>query len=452
MAGRTGALLVVLAVLAGCSSPAALATVVPSEGLMSTPVIASPMPATPVPSVTPAEVLPGTLLRVQVANLHLRSGPSTDSTILASLPAGAIVDATHEANAGADWYEVRWNEVTGYVAAGPDREWLTVVGNGRILLSCDRCGSDGGAAFASVNVDGSDLRPFAKGGGWPAWSPDGRFVALVAGTADVIGQDPIRLMAADGTLQRDLGTGFMPTWSPDGEELAYVSSDQLMLFDVGTTQQPLGLSVSDEGAPASLAWSPDSRQLAFTAVDCPACSPDEMAIDPPMSLFVFEPPGGSVRRVATGANDGVRGWSLDGTLVAYGSFDLSGGGLVLHQVDLATGSVQVVPGADAAAFGIGLSPDGTHVAYGSDAGIVVANRDFSHPVVVLAAAAASGVSARYPSWSPDGQWILVEVVPENGDGVDVELVKADGTGAHALPPGVNAGAEASWQPILSQLP
>src|SRR5262249_1577275 len=83
--------------------------------------------------------------------------------------------------------------------------------------------------IASVAVNGSDLRTLSSGPGedvWPTPSPDGKTVAFVDREGVV---DTIRVVAADGTGERELGGGRLttlpysvetpPVWSPDGSEL-----------------------------------------------------------------------------------------------------------------------------------------------------------------------------------------------------------------------------------------
>lgn len=62
--------------------------------------------------------------------------------------------------------------------------------------------------------------------GWPAWSPDGRYIAYTLGmplegcevTDDCAS---VWVVGADGSAPRRLATGWGPAWSPDGTRLAY---------------------------------------------------------------------------------------------------------------------------------------------------------------------------------------------------------------------------------------
>ena len=108
----------------------------------------------------------------------------------------------------------------------------------------------------------------------PAWSPDGRWLALSA-----MGLGSLRLYRVEircTTLPQDcvgqrqrLDTGhdsdWTPVWSPDGQKLAFASrpagSTDLFLMDLttGAVQQ-----LTDDPASEQLpAWSPDGRYLAY---------------------------------------------------------------------------------------------------------------------------------------------------------------------------------------------
>src|SRR5688572_31638114 len=104
-------------------------------------------------------------------------------------------------------------------------------------------------------------------------SPDGRSVAYVRRTADIM-TDKLRssiwlINIATGE-QRPVAAGTgdhsSPRWSPDGRRLAYASTaeggaPQLFVrwMDTGQTVRITGLPES----PQAIAWSPDGRRLAY---------------------------------------------------------------------------------------------------------------------------------------------------------------------------------------------
>jgi len=80
----------------------------------------------------------------------------------------------------------------------------------------------------AAGADGADARPVALPDGFaraafPAWSPDGRFLAFAG--FDAAGRDPmIRVVPASGGRTTAIAAGSTPTWSFDGRRIAYVAS------------------------------------------------------------------------------------------------------------------------------------------------------------------------------------------------------------------------------------
>jgi tricorn protease len=102
---------------------------------------------------------------------------------------------------------------------------------------------------------------------FPAWSPDGRWIAYYS---DASGEYEIYLIdGAGASAPRQLTRGsriwrFPPRWSPDGRMLLYADRDQKLQFlDVATSavtvvDRARGHDLTDYG------WSPDSRWLVYS--------------------------------------------------------------------------------------------------------------------------------------------------------------------------------------------
>src|SRR5439155_3984652 len=86
----------------------------------------------------------------------------------------------------------------------------------------------------------------------PAWSPDGRLLAIGA----------VILDASDGRIVHHLtnhrGTRPVVRWSPDGRRIAVGNSDGVWIYDAATAD--LLLALPSGQAILDLAWSPDGRR------------------------------------------------------------------------------------------------------------------------------------------------------------------------------------------------
>jgi Bacterial SH3 domain/WD40-like Beta Propeller Repeat len=389
------------------------------------------------------------MLRVQVPGVRLRTQPTSESEVLQTLPGGASLRALggQELAEGFDWYEVAIGDHVGWVAAGEDGEWLAAVRNGRIAFGCTTCGTnEDGRATATVESDGSGLEMILPSFGFARWSPDGS--QAVIEDAEASTEWP-QLHLQDGAGEpRLLGEGAGAAWSPDGTRLAYLRSDGSLMLH-GVLEEPIGLSVLDHGALGSLTWSPDSTQLAFLGVDCPDCPIDQPIMgDPPIGVFVVEPPGGSVDRLAGIAPSSGLQWLTDGSGLTFVETDYETITSRLMLVELGVDGARVLHERPGFNFGHAVSPDGTRAVVGSSDGISVSNSDGSDARVVVPATEASNPSPRNPRWSPDGEWILYDMVWVTGDLVDAWIVRADGRGARQVR---SDAYEASWQPRLEPL-
>jgi TolB protein len=128
----------------------------------------------------------------------------------------------------------------------------------------------GGIAHIYVmNPDGSQRRRLTQRGGSPAWSPDGEKIAFDGGQRPRVDRTPPRgifVMNADGSEQRRLTQlGGSPAWSPDGKMIAFVrsaaSGAELVVMTADGSRKRT-LMRGDEGLPLQntrFAWSPTQR-------------------------------------------------------------------------------------------------------------------------------------------------------------------------------------------------
>ena len=450
------AIAAIAVVLAACTgTPPSPSESVPSSSAPLPSASESPqaLPASEVPAPTASARTDraGSMLRVQAAGVRMRAEPSTSAELILALPAGATVSRTDADAVEADeltWYEVRADEETGWVASGPEGDWLASVTNGRIGFACTSCGDGGSRAAATVGPDGSDRQILLSEFGWPTWSPDGTRV-VIEYTEPGSFESNLVLASADGSDAEALGAGSGAAWSPDGEWLAFSNHSAGTLVVIDPDGRRFDLTVNDFGAPDALAWAPDSSRLALVAIDCDGCPTDEPLMgDVPRGIFVFTPPMGSVDRVVEGGFYGGLTWSADGSSLTYSWTDLSSESGV-RRVDLADGTVTALTSDPALLEGWAFSPDGTRMAAQTPDGIVVADPNGADAQIVVSGTQDSNPRPTNPRWSPDSRWILYDMEWITGDAIDSWMVPADGSDEPRL---VSEDAyRASWQRLLVQL-
>jgi len=161
----------------------------------------------------------------------------------------------------------------------------------------------------------------------PAWSPDGKMIAFVQDSTELMEvRNQVRprlyvLTVADGTV-RPLATGSTentdPAWAPDGRTIAFACSagrgaanDVCVIPAAGGAARNLTASWPlDPGAPS---WSSDGKTIFFNA-----------ETHGNVHLFSVAAAGGAVRQVTTGARQ-LRGFSrsADSRTLVYTSSDIT---------------------------------------------------------------------------------------------------------------------------------
>nr|MBA2265647.1 SH3 domain-containing protein [Chloroflexota bacterium] len=165
-------------------------------------VMPGPSEASVEPSATVAPVVSGSVLFAAADGLRLRSDPSGAAEILATLRSGQLMGVVSgpTSDDDMDWYEVRIGpgDTQGWVAAGPDGNWLALVDDGALLFRCDACATGGNVVTVTPFGD-ADIRGIggAELQDW-TWAPDG---SRIAATVDDGGATPtsIVVMNPDGS-------------------------------------------------------------------------------------------------------------------------------------------------------------------------------------------------------------------------------------------------------------
>jgi Tol biopolymer transport system component len=144
-------------------------------------------------------------------------------------------------------------------AWSPDGRRIAIVSDGQFTTPTKPPYGFGETDIYVMNADGSGQRRLTRTAGSehsPAWSPDGRTIAFS-------GRGGIYVMNADGSGRQNLAPGGLPAWSPDGRKIAFVSSDGIYVMNADGSGQRL-LTRAAVSYPA-LAWSPDGRRIAFVS-------------------------------------------------------------------------------------------------------------------------------------------------------------------------------------------
>ncbi len=191
--------------------------------------------------------------------------------------------------------------------------------NGRVAFARYVPAIDDFNIFAA-NPDGSNETQLTTvGSGHPDWSPDGSRVAFAYlasnGCTDVACDIEIGIVNADGTgfTQLTSGEPFFradPAWSPDGRWIA-VNSNGIRIIDATTGIEVAQVTDNPYIEDRVPAWSPDGQWLAFTRVRH-AKRREQTAI------FRVHRDGTALERVtAWGENADNPDWSPDGSRIVF---------------------------------------------------------------------------------------------------------------------------------------
>jgi len=243
----------------------------------------------------------------------------------------------------------------------------------------------------------------------PQISPDGRFIAYVRRSNDIMTDRAVStIWLIDTRTGRETplagrnGDAFSPRWSPSGDRIAYASTEggsaQLWVhwLDSGTAVRLTGLPTS----PSSITWSPDGQSIAYTMLvkdegpklgAAPANRPEGAKWAEPLEIhdllayradgegyiqpgfekiFLVPATGGAPRQLTFGPyhDGGPLSWSPDGTTIYFGanrSPDWENDPVdgEVHALDVASGAVRKLTDRNGPDGNPAVSPDGKLIAY-----------------------------------------------------------------------------------------
>jgi Tol biopolymer transport system component len=239
-----------------------------------------------------------------------------------------------------------------------------------------------------------------------AWSPDGRAIAF---NSDRLGEMNIWLHGlADSTerqLTRGPGGDYQPAWSPDGRGIVFFSAraGNADIWAVRVEDGHLTRLTSDPSTDTNPFYSPDGRQIAFLS--------DR---DGRTEVWLMRADGSGQRRLtSSGAGGHFLRWTPDGRSIVFRAE--SGTQIQIFRVSVEDGSLTRLP--DVAS--------GAHMSFSPDRSLILDVRGHKslwvYPVTGQAARQVFAfpdpdTRIDYPTWSPDGGWVLFDrAVPHGGD-------------------------------------
>ena len=274
----------------------------------------------------------------------------------------------------------------------------------------------------------------------PAWSPDGKWIALHSAAAHGIWVAP----AAGGEPRQVSAFGSAPAWSPDSKQIAFRSVEpfSFALFDLAGVGESTIWTVGRDGSGlrrltnpqnppgqhASPSWSPDGRRVLFNSFAARS------------ALWTIDVASGELQPVETsGATPLLPVFAPDGGIYFAGPAR-AGGFTIFYNREGSREPVELHEGSAGLPLQIAVSRDGRKLLYtrctsvsqlwqsGGDSPSHALYRD-------------TVVRARLPAFSPDGGR-LAYLVQRQGAGDELWMMNADGSGAAAVTaaPGPQSGA------------
>ncbi len=293
----------------------------------------------------------------------------------------------------------------------------------------------------------------------PAFSPDG---TLIAFRSERDGGGIFVMGATGESVKRISDNGFNPAWSPDGERIVFstarvdspnrgpsVGELRIIRVDTGDVQ-----AIEVNGDAVQPQWSPHGHRIAFWSVSLSERNYRD--------IWTVPAEGGDAIPVTRDEHiDWNPVWSPDGKYLYFCSS--RGGAMSLWRVAVEeeTGTLLGMPELVTASPGsrmglISAAGDGRHIAYQADIGTqnlqTISFDPDSEAIVGEPVAVTSGSRwAKYPSPSPDDQWVAFSFFTGGGQ-ADIAVMRTDGTGLRQLTDEPHlANFYARWSPDGSEL-
>ncbi len=249
------------------------------------------------------------------------------------------------------------------------------------------------------------------------------------------GQDPspdnfgVFTINLDGSNKQVIGSGVWPSLSLDGTQAVYAWDNGLYLANFASGEKHLipNTNANDYGA----RWSPDGKQIAFIRID-------------DFNLYTIHPDGSALARVINGIDyEQLVGWTPDGKGLFY-AVD-SQAGMALKKLDIASGATSDLLAVESKGAFFDISPDGNKIAFpermGMSTVIYTSNLDGSDRRLI---AQMGNWTTADPIWSPDGNWLIIRILPYGIDDNFLALVNMQD--CRVIPLSWNAEQISTWIP------
>ena len=215
-------------------------------------------------------------------------------------------------------------------AWSPDGQWIAFVAGAQILKMRFT-----GATFDTTTVT---QLTFEGRNFFPAWSPDGQWIAYDNTTCGSAFEPPppnscgVLIMRNDGTSRRFVARGRYPHWLVDGSSLLYVGlRAEIFRVMVSDTSQVVRLTSFNQIDPYARdnhypRYSPDGTKIAFWSSG---------------DLWMMDTSGSNLRQLTTHGVDLTFGWSPTGNKIVYTHYrstDWTMSNGVLWLLDVPTGT------------------------------------------------------------------------------------------------------------------